>query len=86
MTIHYSERYAVHPADCATYTNARLRENFHVGGLFKPGEINLVYSQIDRFIVGGACPAGEALALEAIGPLKAQHFLDRRAVVTTETE
>jgi 4-deoxy-L-threo-5-hexosulose-uronate ketol-isomerase len=78
MTINYEERYAVHPADCETYNNARLRENFHVGGLFKAGEINLVYSQIDRFIVGGACPAAEPLALEAIDPLKAEHFLDRR--------
>jgi 4-deoxy-L-threo-5-hexosulose-uronate ketol-isomerase len=78
MTINYSERYAVHPADCATYTTAQLRENFHVSGLFRPGEINLVYTQIDRFIVGGACPGAESLALEAIGPLKAKHFLDRR--------
>jgi 4-deoxy-L-threo-5-hexosulose-uronate ketol-isomerase len=57
---------------------ARLRENFHVGGLFKPGEINLVYSQIDRFIVGGACPADKPLGLEAVDALKAEHFLDRR--------
>jgi 4-deoxy-L-threo-5-hexosulose-uronate ketol-isomerase len=78
MTINFSERHAVHPADCATYTNARLRENFHVGGLFRPGEINLVYSHIDRFIVGGACPANKPLVLEAIDPLKARHFLDRR--------
>jgi len=78
MTINYTERYAVHPADCATYTNAKLRENFQVSGLFRPGEINLVYSQIDRFIVGGACPADSPLVLEAIEPLKAKHFLDRR--------
>jgi len=78
MTTNYSERYAVHPADCEGYNSARLRENFHVDGLFRPGEINLVYSQIDRFIVGGACPATDPLTLEAIDPLKAEHFLDRR--------
>lgn len=78
MTINYTERYAVHPRDFEGYNNDRLRENFHVGGLFRPGEINLVYSQIDRFIVGGACPAGSPLELEAIDPLKAEHFLDRR--------
>jgi len=78
MSINYSERYAVHPADGQTYNTARLRENFLVGGLFKPGEINLVYSQIDRFIVGGACPADQPLPLESIDVLKAEHFLDRR--------
>ena len=78
MTINYTERYAVHPDDCEGYSTARLRENFHVGGLFVPGEINLVYSQIDRFIVGGACPGGQPLKLDTIDPLKAEHFLDRR--------
>ena len=78
MTVNYTERYAVHPGDFEGYNNARMRENFHVGGLFEPGEINLVYSQIDRFIVAGACPAGEPLLLEAVDALKARHFLDRR--------
>lgn len=40
MTIKYAERYAVHPDDYERYNNARLRENFHVGGLFVPAEIN----------------------------------------------
>lgn len=78
MTVNYTERYAVHPDDCEGYNTAKLRENFHVGGLFKEGEINLVYTLIDRFVVGGACPAGQPLTLESIDPLKAEYFLDRR--------
>jgi len=78
MTINFTERYALHPADFERYNMARLREDFHVGGLFRAGEINLVYSQIDRFIVGGACPADQPLALETVDALKARHFLDRR--------
>ncbi|RBP53007.1 5-dehydro-4-deoxy-D-glucuronate isomerase [Arenicella xantha] len=78
MTTHYEERYAVHPADYEHYNMERLRENFHVDGLFVEGEINLVYTQIDRFIVGGACPTSSALNLDAVNPLKADHFLDRR--------
>jgi 4-deoxy-L-threo-5-hexosulose-uronate ketol-isomerase len=78
MTIHFQERYAAHPADFPGYDNARLRQDFHVGGLFKPGEINLVYTQIDRFIVGGACPGSQPLELASIEPLKAEHFLERR--------
>ena len=38
----------------------------------------MVYSMNDRFIVGGAVPLDEALPLEAIDPLKAGHFCDRR--------
>jgi 4-deoxy-L-threo-5-hexosulose-uronate ketol-isomerase len=78
MTVNYTERYAVHPDDCEAYNSARLRQNFHVGGLFKEAEINLVYTLIDRFIVGGACPTGTALTLDTIDPLKAANFLDRR--------
>jgi 4-deoxy-L-threo-5-hexosulose-uronate ketol-isomerase len=78
MTVNYTERYAVHPDDCEGYNSARLRQNFHVGGLFKEAEINLVYTLIDRFIVGGACPTGTALTLDTIDPLKAANFLDRR--------
>jgi len=78
MTVNYTERYAVHPDDYEIYNTAMLRENFLVNGIFKPGEINLVYTQIDRFIVGGACPAGKPLKLDTIDALKATHFLNRR--------
>ena len=78
MPVTYQERYAVHPKDYATYTNAQLRENFHVGRVFVPGEINLTYSLIDRFIVGGACPTDAPLRLDTIDALKSQEFLDRR--------
>lgn len=78
MSTNYQERYAVHPDDYPNYTMARLRENFHVGGLFIADQINLVYTQIDRFIVGGACPVSKALDLDTVNPLKAAHFLDRR--------
>ncbi len=78
MTTNYEERYAVHPADYEHYNMARLRENFHVEGLFETDQINLVYTQIDRFIVGGAYPVSGALSLEVVNPLKAEHFLDRR--------
>ena len=31
-----------------------LRRHFHLGGLFREGEIRLVYSHYDRMIVGAA--------------------------------
>lgn len=78
MTVDFEVRHAVHPQDYATYTNKRLRENFHVGGLFVADQLKLVYTQIDRFIVGGAMPLNGDIALETIDPLKAPYFLERR--------
>lgn len=78
MSVEYETRYAVHPQDYVGYTNKRLRENFHVPEIFVPNKIKLTYTQIDRFIVGGAMPVDGPLELESIDPLKAVHFLDRR--------
>jgi 4-deoxy-L-threo-5-hexosulose-uronate ketol-isomerase len=40
----------------------------------------MVYSLYDRIIAGGAVPTKEALPLEAIDPLKANYFLERREI------
>lgn len=42
--------------------------------------INLIYSQIERFIVGGAVPATKTLSLDPIDELKANYFCERREV------
>ena len=44
------------------------------------GNIRLVYSIIERFIVGGAVPVDTELELESIEPLKASYFCERREV------
>jgi len=78
MAVNYTVRYATHPADARSYDTRRLREEYLVQGIMKPGEINLVYSFYDRFIVGGAVPVNEPLNLTSIDPLKSAHFCDRR--------
>jgi len=78
MAINYSIRYATHPADARSYDTKRLRDEYLVQGILTPGEIKLVYSFYDRFIVGGAVPVKEALELTSIDPLKSEHFCDRR--------
>ncbi|MDP4278394.1 MAG: 5-dehydro-4-deoxy-D-glucuronate isomerase [Bacteroidota bacterium] len=78
MKTNYEIRYASHPQDAKNYDTARLRKEFLIETIFADNEVNLVYSMIDRMIVGGAKPAGESLPLEAIDPLKAPHFLHRR--------
>ena len=80
MKTNYEIRYAAHPDDAKGYDTARLRRDFLVETLFAPNEVNMVYSLYDRMIVGGAMPVDEVLALEAIDPLKATYFTERREV------
>lgn len=77
MSINYEVRFSNHPEDAKQYGTQRLRDEFLAGKLMVPGEINLVYSMNDRFIVGGAVPTPE-LELTTIDPLKSEHFCDRR--------
>lgn len=73
-------RYAAHPADAKNYDTERLRKDFLVQDLFKPGKIKMVYSMYDRFIVGGAMPSTTGDKLEPFEELKAQFFLQRREI------
>ncbi|MFI3269995.1 MAG: 5-dehydro-4-deoxy-D-glucuronate isomerase [Rikenellaceae bacterium] len=77
--INYEVRYASHPADAKSYDTARLRKEYLCDKIMTTGEINMVYTDYDRLIVGGAVPtADEALELTPIDPLKAEWFLERR--------
>jgi len=71
-------RYPAHPEEFKTYTTERLRKEYLIENLFEPGNVNLVYSHIDRIIVGGACPATSALSLEAGKEIGVDFFLERR--------
>ncbi len=55
--------YATHPDMMAGATNEELRDRYLVSGIFRPGEIILTYSHGERFVIGGAVPAGTALTL-----------------------
>ncbi len=80
MKTNYEIRYATNPEDARHYDTARLRRDFLIERVFAANEVNMVYSMYDRMIVGGAMPAGEVLRLEAIDPLKADYFTQRREV------
>ncbi|MCQ2343122.1 MAG: 5-dehydro-4-deoxy-D-glucuronate isomerase [Paludibacteraceae bacterium] len=80
MKTNYQIRYACHPRDAKSYDTQRLRSEFLIETLFVADEVNMVYSMIDRMLVGGAYPVNEELALEAIDPLKAPYFLTRREI------
>jgi 4-deoxy-L-threo-5-hexosulose-uronate ketol-isomerase len=71
-------RTACSPKDMKTYDTAHLREEFLIDGLFAPDAIKLVYSHVDRIIVGSAVPVTQALTLSSGVELHTEHFLDRR--------
>jgi 4-deoxy-L-threo-5-hexosulose-uronate ketol-isomerase len=70
-------RTAISPKDAKNYTTDKLREEFLVQSLFRAGEINTVYSHIDRIIIGAAVPT-TPLTLTAGQEIRAQYFLQRR--------
>ncbi|MDP1027553.1 5-dehydro-4-deoxy-D-glucuronate isomerase [Sphingomonas sp. KR1UV-12] len=55
--------YATHPAMMEGASNEDLRDRYLVSRLFRPGEIVLTYSHGERFVIGGAVPGAEPLAL-----------------------
>ena len=78
MKSKYQVRYASSPQDVKSYDTKRLRDEFLIDNLMEPDALNLVYSHFDRFISGSAVPVKSSLQLEAIDPLKANYFLERR--------
>jgi 4-deoxy-L-threo-5-hexosulose-uronate ketol-isomerase len=76
--IKYELRYASHHQDAKHYDTQRLRDEFLVQNLFQTDLISMVYTDYDRYIVGGAYPVNKELSLDAIDPLKAPYFLERR--------
>jgi 4-deoxy-L-threo-5-hexosulose-uronate ketol-isomerase len=61
-----------------TMTTAELRKTFLLQGLFREGEIETRYVDLDRAVIGGAVPTTSALRLETQPELRADYFLERR--------
>ena len=80
---------ACHPRDVMHYDTQTLRERFVMEKVMAADEINLTYSQYDRFIFGGAMPVNKELKLEnftALGlsvdkTIKEPYFLYNREMV-----
>ena len=61
-----------------TMTTAELRETFLLEDLFREGEIETRYIDLDRAVIGGAVPTNSPLTLETQPELRADYFLERR--------
>jgi 4-deoxy-L-threo-5-hexosulose-uronate ketol-isomerase len=71
-------RHSTNPKDAKHYDTERLREEYLIEKLMEKDTINLVYSQIDRVITGGAMPVEGSVTLSAGDALRASSFLQRR--------
>ena len=71
-------RQASNAKDVRHYTTERLREEFHISGLFTADNVRMVYSHVDRIITAGAMPVEKTLVLEAGRELASNYFLERR--------
>jgi len=71
-------RYAMHPEQMKALNTGEMRKQFLVDGLFEKDQMKMVYSHIDRMIVGGACPAETELKLTEARTLGVDTFLQRR--------
>lgn len=78
MTLNTETRHAIDPASAKTLDTAGLRSHFHKGGLFTEGEITLVYTHYDRFVLGSAVPGKGTLTLDHVDETGTPNFLDRR--------
>lgn len=74
-------RYASHPNEVKQFDTERLQSEFQINALFVPNEIKLVYSHVDRFIIGGVLPTTSTLQLQADKKeMAADYFLERREI------
>ena len=71
-------RHAVHQDHARTMDTAALRRNFLADNMFAEGEIRLIYTHYDRFVMGAAVPAGGELVLDQVAETRTPSFLDRR--------
>ena len=77
MQLHYSPS----PAETARLGTDELRAAFLISGLFQLGAVTAHYTDLDRMIVGAACPrAGAPLSLPNDKATGTKFFLERREI------
>ena len=71
-------RQAISASQGKGFDTAALRDNFLVEEIFRPGEIALTYSHLDRTVLGGAMPLQGEIELVTSKPIGSDPFLARR--------
>jgi 4-deoxy-L-threo-5-hexosulose-uronate ketol-isomerase len=71
-------RHAIHADHLKLLDTEGVRKALLVEKLFENDKITMIYSHIDRIIVGGACPATRRVSPELTRQLGVEYFLQRR--------
>jgi len=73
------------PVRYTTMSTQELRETFLVSDIHRPGELALIYADLDRTVLGMATPLASALTLDTSPELRAEYFLERRELGVLNT-
>jgi 4-deoxy-L-threo-5-hexosulose-uronate ketol-isomerase len=73
-------RYAIHQDHLKLMDTDTIRKHLLIERLFEKDKFNMVYSHVDRIIVGGVCPVDQALSPETARELGVDFFLQRREI------
>lgn len=71
-------RHAMHPDHLKSLDTGSIRKHLLIDDLFEKDHLHMVYSHVDRIIVGGACPADRQVAPQVTKQLGVDFFLQRR--------
>lgn len=71
-------KYTVGRNEYQKMSTQELRNNFLIDSLFQSDEVQLVYCEVERSIVGSAVPVHTPLKLESAKELAASYFCERR--------
>jgi 4-deoxy-L-threo-5-hexosulose-uronate ketol-isomerase len=74
----FDTRHAAHPTVIETANAARLRQLFHVSGIFVADDVSLTFSHVERLIIGGVMPVNRSVDLNEVSELNKGPFLARR--------
>ncbi len=73
-------RYALHADHFKMLTTGEVRKHLLIENLFEKDKASLVYSHVDRIIVGGVMPVDGSVALGVTKALGVDYFLERREI------
>jgi 4-deoxy-L-threo-5-hexosulose-uronate ketol-isomerase len=66
------------PQELIGMSTQELRDTFHLGNLFAPGELRGHFTDLDRLVVGGVMPAAKSIELPNHKETGRAFFLERR--------
>jgi 4-deoxy-L-threo-5-hexosulose-uronate ketol-isomerase len=66
------------PQDVSGMSTQELRDTFHIENLFTPGQLNAVFTDLDRLVVGGVMPTARPVELPNHKETGRAFFLERR--------